>query len=230
VTTASQLPTVSSPSGKNAPHPTSSNCHRQKMHHQNTSAVSLANESSEVPVSSSSATDLAFTSPASLQARPFTSTHTKSSASYSGASEVAQSSSTSESSHTTVQHFVPSPLKSLENATNNLSVYTGSNASNVKLPVSQTIPDNTVTTSSNHGPVTSTSVHSFTPAQTVSSSGSTTCMSSGCRCESIGSAKPTLDTRALAEASRNLTQTLKQLSSEVLTPRPDQSEVSADSH
>jgi hypothetical protein len=31
--------------------------------------------------------------------------------------------------------------------------------------------------------------------------------------------RPVLDTRALAEASRNLTQTLKQLSSEVLTSR-----------
>lgn len=39
-------------------------------------------------------------------------------------------------------------------------------------------------------------------------------------------AKPaTLDTRALAEASRNLTQKLKQLSSEVLTSRVDLAEV-----
>jgi hypothetical protein len=141
---------------------------------------------------------------------------------------MAQSSSTSEASHHTVQHLVQSPLKSLENATSNLSVYTGSNASNVKLPVSQTTPDNTVTTSSNHGPLTSTSVHAVAPAQTVSSSSSTTSLSSACKCEPAGSAKPTLDTRALAEASRNLTQTLKQLSSEVLTPRPDQSEVSSD--
>lgn len=35
----------------------------------------------------------------------------------------------------------------------------------------------------------------------------------------------TLDTRALAEASRNLTQKLKQLSSEVLTSRVDLAEV-----
>ena len=33
--------------------------------------------------------------------------------------------------------------------------------------------------------------------------------------------KPKLDTKALAEASKNLTQTLKQLSSEVLTTRPE---------
>ena len=33
--------------------------------------------------------------------------------------------------------------------------------------------------------------------------------------------KPKLDTKALAEASKNLTQTLKQLSSEVLTSRPE---------
>ena len=37
--------------------------------------------------------------------------------------------------------------------------------------------------------------------------------------------KPKLDTKALAEASKNLTQTLKQLSSEVLTTRPE-----SDSH
>lgn len=49
-----------------------------------------------------------------------------------------------------------------------------------------------------------------------------------CKCDvgssnrSIGSStRPTLDTRALAEASRNLTQTLKQLSSEVLTSKAD---------
>lgn len=38
--------------------------------------------------------------------------------------------------------------------------------------------------------------------------------------------KPQLDTRALAEASRNLTQTLKQLSSEVLTTKSGSKEVS----
>ncbi|MPC22155.1 Midnolin-A [Portunus trituberculatus] len=36
--------------------------------------------------------------------------------------------------------------------------------------------------------------------------------------------RASLDTKALAEASRNLTQTLKQLSSEVLTSKPDQKE------
>ncbi|KAK7872595.1 hypothetical protein R5R35_001933 [Gryllus longicercus] len=46
---------------------------------------------------------------------------------------------------------------------------------------------------------------------------------SGCKCETPA-AKPMLDTRALAEASRNLTQTLKQLSSEVLTSRSDATE------
>nr|CAD7460096.1 unnamed protein product [Timema tahoe] len=46
-----------------------------------------------------------------------------------------------------------------------------------------------------------------------------------CKCEPPAGAKPTLDTRALAEASRNLTQTLKQLSSEVLTSRADPAEV-----
>ncbi|XP_021916829.1 midnolin homolog [Zootermopsis nevadensis] len=175
-----------SPCGKNASHSTPADGHRQKISHK------------IAAIDSSSST--------SLQARPFAST--KSSTSNSGEPEVTQSSSTSQSSHNTVQHLVQSPLKSLENATNNLnSVFAGSNTSNTKIPVSQTTPDNAVTTSST--------------SQTVTSSNST------CKCEPTGSAKPTLDTRALAEASRNLTQTLKQLSSEVLTPRPDQSEDSA---
>lgn len=42
--------------------------------------------------------------------------------------------------------------------------------------------------------------------------------------------KPQLDTRALAEASRNLTQTLKQLSSEVLTTKSGSKEVSGNNH
>lgn len=57
---------------------------------------------------------------------------------------------------------------------------------------------------------------------------------SACKCDGSGSqrgststAKPMLDTRALAEASRNLTQTLKQLSSEVLTSKADPVEVSS---
>jgi len=41
--------------------------------------------------------------------------------------------------------------------------------------------------------------------------------------------KPKLDTKALAEASKNLTQTLKQLSSEVLTTRPETQEPAASS-
>jgi len=48
---------------------------------------------------------------------------------------------------------------------------------------------------------------------------------SACKCDASSSqrpgGKPMLDTRALAEASRNLTQTLKQLSSEVLTSKAD---------
>ena len=41
-----------------------------------------------------------------------------------------------------------------------------------------------------------------------------------------GVRRASLDTRALAEASRNLTQTLRQLSSEVLTARPQDPDVS----
>ncbi|XP_054275637.1 midnolin homolog [Macrosteles quadrilineatus] len=50
-------------------------------------------------------------------------------------------------------------------------------------------------------------------------------VTSACKCDNAsqraGAAKPMLDTKALAEASRNLTQTLKQLSSEVLTTKAD---------
>ena len=227
---ASQLSVMSS--GKNASHSTSTDSHRhhsqQKASHQNPSAVSVASESAKVSVSSSSTTGLKSSSPASVPTRPFTSFCTASSTSNSDTPEMAKSSSISESSHRTVQHLVQSPLKSLENATNNVSVYTGTNSSNVKLPVSQTAPNNTVTTSSNHGPLTSTSVHTCTSASSTSSSSSTMSASALCKCEPTTAAKPTLDTRALAEASRNLTQTLKQLSSEVLTSRSDPAEVSSD--
>ena len=43
---------------------------------------------------------------------------------------------------------------------------------------------------------------------------------------SSSSYRPRLDTRALAEASKNLTQTLKQLSSEVLTTKADEVRIS----
>jgi hypothetical protein len=228
--TASQLSVMSS--GKNASHSTSTDSHRhhsqQKASQQNPSAVSVASESAKVSVSSSSTTGLKSSTPASVPTRPFTSFYTKSSTSNSDSSEVAKSSSISESSHRTVQHLVQSPLKSLENATNNVSVYTGTNSSNVKLPVSQTAPNNTLTTSSSHGPFTSTSVHACTSASLTSSSSSTMSTSALCKCEPTTAAKPTLDTRALAEASRNLTQTLKQLSSEVLTSRSDPAEVGSD--
>lgn len=226
VTTASQLSVVSS--GKNTSHSTSTDSYRhhtqQKVSHQNSSAISVASESSKLSVSSSSTTGFKFSPPSSVPTRPFTSYYTKSSTSNSDTSEVAQSSNTSESPHRTVQqHLVQSPLKSLENATNNLSLYTSNNASNIKLPVSQTTSDNT----SNHGPLTSTSVHACTSASSVLSSSSATSGSALCKCEPTTAAKPTLDTRALAEASRNLTQTLKQLSSEVLTSRSDPAEDSA---
>lgn len=62
----------------------------------------------------------------------------------------------------------------------------------------------------------------------VKSVNESTYKTNACKCDvgssnrSIGSTtRPTLDTRALAEASRNLTQTLKQLSSEVLTSKSD---------
>lgn len=47
-------------------------------------------------------------------------------------------------------------------------------------------------------------------------------LSGDCSCNEV---KPLLDTKALAEASRNLTQTLKQLSSEVLTSKSDSVQV-----
>lgn len=229
VMSPSQLSVVSS--GKNASHSTSADSHRhhsqQKASHQTSSTVSVASESAKLSASPSSTTGLKSSSHASAPpTRPFASFYTKSSTSNPDTSGVSQSSSISESSHRTVQHLVQSPLKSLENATNNVSVYTGSNSSNVKLPVSQTAPDNTVTTSSNHGSFTAASVQACTSPSSTSSSSSTMSASALCKCEPATAAKPTLDTRALAEASRNLTQTLKQLSSEVLTSRSDPAEVS----
>ncbi|QQP57654.1 Putative LOC100646570, partial [Caligus rogercresseyi] len=53
-----------------------------------------------------------------------------------------------------------------------------------------------------------------------SSNNSNTTSTTGSSSSSNGSYRPKLDTRALAEASKNLTQTLKQLSSEVLTKKP----------
>lgn len=88
------------------------------------------------------------------------------------------------------------------------------------------------------------SVTSFVPAAKVESAESAVMDVDGsvksagesvtaCKCDgassqraSASATKPMLDTRALAEASRNLTQTLKQLSSEVLTSKADPIEVS----
>lgn len=88
-------------------------------------------------------------------------------------------------------------------------------------------------------------VTSFVPAAKVESAESSAVMDvdssvksasesvTACKCDgsssqraSASATKPMLDTRALAEASRNLTQTLKQLSSEVLTSKADPIEVS----
>lgn len=60
--------------------------------------------------------------------------------------------------------------------------------------------------------ITTTTTSSSVPVSSV-------CKNVPCKCGT--STKPLLDTRALAEASRNLTQTLKQLSSEVLTCKSD---------
>merc|ERR1711946_59711 len=57
------------------------------------------------------------------------------------------------------------------------------------------------------------------PTASTSASSTPAGCGTGCvGCETCDT-RPILDTRALAEASRNLTQTLKQLSSEVLTSR-----------
>lgn len=76
-----------------------------------------------------------------------------------------------------------------------------------KPPPSAPPPPSPSATASADAPAASAS--SAAAATTATASGS----SEPCRCEPA--ARPTLDTRALAEASRNLTQTLKQLSSEV---------------
>ena len=179
-------PTSSSNSKANtsATSPSPSSC-------KNPATVPVTSESSSTPSatptisSSSSLSGLKISSTPSLITRPLMSLYSKSSATN---VEAPQSSSHPPSSESSV-HITQSPLKSLENATNNLSVFTGS-----KSPEKR---------------------HSC-PASSSSSS---------CKCDTAA-AKPTLDTRALAEASRNLTQTLKQLSSEVLTSRSDPAEVS----
>uniref|UniRef100_A0A1B6KKR7 Ubiquitin-like domain-containing protein n=1 Tax=Graphocephala atropunctata TaxID=36148 RepID=A0A1B6KKR7_9HEMI len=58
-------------------------------------------------------------------------------------------------------------------------------------------------------------------AENTVTGGACKCDSSSSQRASVSTTKPMLDTRALAEASRNLTQTLKQLSSEVLTSKTD---------
>lgn len=75
------------------------------------------------------------------------------------------------------------------------------------------------------------------PAPAVTPSAPSPAATASCSCDASTSTastttataagdKPQLDTRALAEASRNLTQTLKQLSSEVLTTKSGSKEVS----
>ncbi|XP_067009421.2 midnolin homolog isoform X2 [Anabrus simplex] len=106
-----------------------------------------------------------------------------------------------------------SPLKSLEDAANLLTRTTA---------VGTTSSSSSSSSSSSNSSNSQTST-STVAAHSCSSSGAlTTGSSTACKCEPP--AKPTLDTRALAEASRNLTQTLKQLSSEVLTSRSDPAE------
>uniref|UniRef100_A0A1B6GT64 Midnolin n=1 Tax=Cuerna arida TaxID=1464854 RepID=A0A1B6GT64_9HEMI len=58
-------------------------------------------------------------------------------------------------------------------------------------------------------------------AENAVTGGACKCDSSSSQRAGVSTTKPMLDTRALAEASRNLTQTLKQLSSEVLTSKTD---------
>ena len=68
----------------------------------------------------------------------------------------------------------------------------------------------------------SSATSSSTPTSSTSSKQSSSSSSSGGGSSGGSNYKPRLDTRALAEASKNLTQTLKQLSSEVLTTKADE--------
>lgn len=112
--------------------------------------------------------------------------------------------------------------------TNNISPdnsMTTSNSNNLTTPVTNSPSSfSTPVTLSPSIPVSSppSSTSSIPPSTSSSTttSSSTSSLLEGCKCDS-STAKPTLDTRALAEASRNLTQTLKQLSSEVLTSKSD---------
>lgn len=87
--------------------------------------------------------------------------------------------------------------------------------------------------------VSTTSAEPLTSAPAASAAPVGPCLTGPCSCDASTSTatattttaaaagdKPQLDTRALAEASRNLTQTLKQLSSEVLTTKSGSKEVS----
>ncbi|KAG8312491.1 hypothetical protein J6590_023098 [Homalodisca vitripennis] len=65
-------------------------------------------------------------------------------------------------------------------------------------------------------------------AENAVTGGACKCDSSSSQRAGVSATKPMLDTRALAEASRNLTQTLKQLSSEVLTSKTDPIEEHSD--
>ncbi|XP_075235468.1 midnolin-A-like [Lycorma delicatula] len=129
--------------------------------------------------------------------------------------------SSANSSTTTVNNTTSSTNKNVVNSND----VTTSNPNSVSYPANTSVltSSSTSTTISPSAPVLSSSSTS-SPSSTVPSSSSSSVPGStlleGCKCDS-SSSKPTLDTRALAEASRNLTQTLKQLSSEVLTSKSD---------
>lgn len=102
--------------------------------------------------------------------------------------------------------------------------------------VSDDSDDNSMDTSEDVSPATPTPVAAPvepavaaptpTPATPCSCDASTSTASTTTATATATGDKPQLDTRALAEASRNLTQTLKQLSSEVLTTKSGSKEVS----
>lgn len=103
--------------------------------------------------------------------------------------------------------------------------------------VSDDSDDNSMDTTEEVPPPPSTPVSATTPIEPTAPA-SVPIPTAPCSCDASTSTastttattageKPQLDTRALAEASRNLTQTLKQLSSEVLTTKSGSKEVSS---
>ncbi|XP_069703392.1 midnolin-A-like [Periplaneta americana] len=195
-----------------------------------TQTCSKASTSTSSSPSSSSTSSSPSSTPSSSSSSSSTSTTTTTTSS----SSTSSSSTSSPSSNTTT---TTTTAAATTTTTTTTSTSSSSSSSSSSAP-SPLLVSSRNTVSGSHHPQPSSSKSSSSGSKFSSSSSRPftslnppeaashhTCPSlAACKCEP---AKPTLDTRALAEASRNLTQTLKQLSSEVLTSRSDPAEDSA---